>query len=258
MGNTLKKFLRNKNTVTILGVIAGFLVLYFSYNYRVGKAIEPRSIPCAKTEIGATQEITADMIKYVKVSSSFLSKNPNVATNANQLIGKRVSTGTSVPANGLFYIDQVVSPEELPDAAFANIPDGYTIYSLDVNIQKTFGNAIYPGNYIDLYFKAINNDNKLIYGKLIESIKVLDVKDSSGNHIFNKSTSGNVGAPDVLLFAVPDDMYLLLKKAELLYSSDAILPIPRNKSYSANPGETEIKSQYLQQFILSQTVPLSE
>lgn len=257
MGNTLKKFLRNKNTVTILGIIVGVLVLYFSYNYRVKQAIEPVSVPIAKVSIGATKEITADMIDYVKLSSNLLNKNPNIIRSADQIIGKRVTTGTTIPINGLFYADQVVSADELPDAAFANIPDGYTIYSLPVSLEKTYGNTIYPGNYIDLYLKAINDEQKLIYGKLIESIKVLDVKDSSGNHVFkgNQSTSN----PAVLLFAVKDDMYLLLKKAELLTSNSIdIYPVPRNASYSANPGETEISSHSLESFILDKTYKLAD
>lgn len=257
MGNTIRKFLRNKNTVTILGVIIGMLVLYFSYNYRVKQAIDPISVPCAKVSIGATKEITADQIEYVKLSSNYLNKNPNILRNASDVIGKRVATGTTIPINGLFYADQVVSADELPDAAFSNIPDGYTIYSLPVSLETTYGNTIYPGNYIDLYLKAVDEDGKLIYGKLVESIKVLDVKDSSGNHVFSDSEIKST--PAVLLFAVKDDMYLLLKKAELLTSNSIeILPVPRNASYSANPGETEIKSQYLESFILNKTYPLSE
>lgn len=261
MGNIFKKFLRNKNTVTILGVIAGMLVLYFSYNFRVKKAIEPISVPCAKVAIGPTEEITADKIKYVKLSSNYLNKNANIIRNANQVISKRVTTGTTIPANGLFYADQVVSADELPDAAFANIEDGETIYALPVSLETTYGNTIYPGNYIDLYLKAVNDEGKLMYGKLIESIKVLDVKDSSGNHVFTENSEA-VSNPAVLLFAVKDDMYLLLKKAEILGDSGSnsieILPVPRNKKYSANPGDTEIKSEYLKGFILSKTYQLAE
>ena len=254
MGNTLRKFLRNKNTVTLLGIIAGVLVLYFSYNYRVKQAIEPISVPVAKVEIGATQEVTADMIKYVKLSSGYLSKNPNIIRNASQVIGKRVTTGTTVPVNGLFYSNQIVSADELPDAAFSNIPDGYTIYSLRVDTGKTYGNTIYPGNYIDLYLNTKNTEGKLIYHKLIESIKVLDVKDASGNHVFKGSEKS--GSPAYMLFAVKDDMYLLLRKAELLGFDIQI--VPRNASYTAKAGETEVSNQYLQNFILSQTYPSPE
>ena len=35
MGNGLKKFLQNKNTVTVVGIVVVIFVLYFAYNYRI-------------------------------------------------------------------------------------------------------------------------------------------------------------------------------------------------------------------------------
>ena len=49
MGNliiSIKRFLGNKNTVTILGVLVGIIVLYVGYTYRVKKALEPQSTLC--------------------------------------------------------------------------------------------------------------------------------------------------------------------------------------------------------------------
>ena len=37
-----------------------------------------------------------------------------------------------------------------------------------------------------------------------------------------------------------------------------IIPVPRNASYSANPGETRESSEYIKNFILSKTVILPE
>jgi len=246
LGNTIKKFLSNKNTVTILGVIVGVLVLYFGYNYRVKKAVTPVSIPVAKVQIGSRTEITQDMIQFVDVSSSFLSKCPNVITNANQLIGKKVNIGSNIPVNGLFYTETVVNAEDMPDSAFANIPDGYTIFSLNVDNNLTYGNSMYPGNYIDLYLSG-SDSGKPMYGKFIESIEILDAKDSSGRHVFDGTAE--VGTTSVLLFAVPNDMYELLELAQDIGLD--IIPVPRNASYSANPGATEIKSDYFQGYILS-------
>ena len=39
--NTIKRFLGNKNTVTILGVVAGVIVLWAFYSYRVNQATTP-------------------------------------------------------------------------------------------------------------------------------------------------------------------------------------------------------------------------
>ena len=47
IGETIKRFVGNKNTVTILAVIAGVIVLWYFYNYRVDQAITTQSIPYA-------------------------------------------------------------------------------------------------------------------------------------------------------------------------------------------------------------------
>ena len=121
-----KKFIINKTTVTILGIIAGVAVLVGFYIYRVNNAINPTRIPVAKNEISATEEITADYIEWVSISSSFLS-DANVITNTNDLIGKYVTTGTSIPEGGMFYAEQVVEKRDLPNSVFEEIPDGYAL-----------------------------------------------------------------------------------------------------------------------------------
>lgn len=259
MGNlmtNLKRFISNKNTVTILGVILGVVVLYFGYNWRVNQAIELVSIPYATQAIGGKTKITSDMISTVEVNSSFIRNNPNIITDMNKLIDQFVNYGTPVPEGSFFYTGQVVAENELNDSAFNDIPDGYTIFSLSVNLHTTYGNSIYPGNYIDLYLKAIDDTGRLIYGQFITSIEVLAVKDSGGNHVFEGTSTGT---PAELLFAVPDDMYQLLMKADLLTSNSIeIVPVPRNASYTANKGETSVESSYLKNFILSKSATIPD
>ena len=250
--NGIKKFLGNKNTVTILCVISGILVLYIGYSWRVNNALSPTSIPYAKTTLTSRHVITTDDIGYMEVSSEVLSKSANMIRNSNQLIGKEVMYGTTIPQNSFFYNETVVSPETQPDSATADIPAGYTLFNLSVDLHTTYGNSIFPGNYIDLWFKGIDDQNKLIYTTLIRSIKVLDVRDSEGQSVFETSVEKRI--PSDLLFAVPDDMYSLLRKAQYLTSNSVeIIPVPRNKDYTANPGETEVASDYVRDFILSKT-----
>ena len=257
MGNSgfsLKRLLSNKNTVTILAVILGVVFLYIAYNMRVKQAIEPKSVPIANQDIIANQVISSDMYEYVNVSSSFVKKSPNLVTNPNQLIGKKIAPGNSIPQSGFFYTDQLVSSDDNIDPTVANIPNGYTLFELKVDLASTYGNSIYPGNYIDLYLKAYDGD-RLIYGKFIESIEVLDVRDASGRHVFDGGKSS--GTPSVLLFAVPDEMHLLLNKAKLL-SGIEMYPVPRNASYSENPSDTVIKSEFLKSYILSKSAVIPD
>lgn len=259
MGNvltTVKRFLQNKNTVTIIGVLLAILVLYIGYNYRVKQATTPVTVPYAKQELSSRTLITSDMIGYMEVSSSVVRNSANLITNASELINNYVSFGTTIPANSMFYKSQILKSNEMPDSAFADIPDGYTIYSLNVNLHSTYGNSIYPDNYIDLYFKGVDDTGLVMYGKFIESIKVLAVKDSQGNHVFETTVESRT--PSELLFAVPNDMYELLMKAGYISgNSIEIVPVPRNASYSANPGETNVSSDYIKNFILakSATIP---
>lgn len=260
MGNvltTVKRFLANKNTVTILGVLLAILVLYIGYNWRVKQAITPITVPYAKEELSSRTLITSDMIGYMEVSSSVVRSSSNIITSASELINNYVAYGTTIPANSMFYKSQILSSNEMPDSAFANIPDGYTIFSLGVDLHTTYGNSIYPGNYIDLYFKGVDDNGKLMYGKFIESIEVLAVKDSQGNHVFETTVENRT--PAELLFAVPDDMAELLEQATYItgYSIE-ILPKPRNASYSANPGERRVTSDYIKAFILSKSATIPQ
>ena len=238
-----KKFVINRTTVTILGIVAGIAVLVGFYIYRVNNAINPVKIPVATRDIDATEQITADDIEMVNISSSFL-KNANVITSTSELIEKYVATGTSIPKGGMFYTDQVVEKEELPNSVFEEIPDGYTIYQLAVNNETTYANSIFPGDRIDLwleYKQSSNEGGKIIFGEFISSIEVLAVRDSKGQNVFDV-TSGRT--PAYLLFAVKTDLYRYLKIAEKI-SNMTIVPIPRNQQYTEDAGSTEYNNEQL-------------
>ena len=255
--NTLKRFLSNKNTVTIIGVIAAVLVLWIGYSWRVSQAISPIKVPYAKHEITSRTKITSEMVGTIEIPKSMLSSSKNILDAPSKVIGKYVTYGATIPANSLFYSELLIEKDKMPDSAFANIQDGYTVYSLSVDLHSTYGNSIYPDNYIDLYVKAIDEDNKVIFGKLIESIKVLAVKDAEGRHVFESAAESRI--PSELLFAVPNDMYSLLMKAGYVTSGHiSIIPVPRNASYSANPGDTQVSSDYIKEFILNQSVMLPD
>ena len=68
----LKRFIQNKNTVTIICIVVGILTLVIGYNYRVNKAIDLVTIPYALKEIPRKTQITKDMIGHVKVPRSLV------------------------------------------------------------------------------------------------------------------------------------------------------------------------------------------
>lgn len=261
MGNfgfKLKKFIQNKNTVTIIGTILIVAILYLGYNWRISKATTPVKVPYAKVTIQPRTQITEDMIGYMDVLPSMV--NSKTITNVKYIVGKWSNYNTLIPEGSLFYNQTVISAEELPDAAFVNIQSGYVAYYLPVDTETTYGNSIYPGNYIDIYFKAINADGKVMVGKLIENVKVLAVKDRNGQHVFENSEKERT--PAIIIFALPDDINLLLRKASYLRNvkniSAEIIPVPTTESYSAEPGALKLSSTYLKSFIESNTALINE
>ena len=247
IGVTLKRFLGNKNTVTIIGVLAGIAVLYFGYNWRVNQAVQPIPVPFAREAIAGNTEITASMLDTVRVPKSMADNNPNLVRTQGAAIGKFVRYDTSIPRGSLIYDSQLMQQEELPNYHIRNIPEGYTIYALPVSHQSTYGNSIMPNDFIDLYFSAVDEDSAILFGRFIESIQVLAVRDSRGFNVFSSASSG---VPSVMLFAVPDDDFQLLRKSDLIRTNNIVLhPVPRNQEYSENPGETRVTSREVVDFI---------
>ncbi len=248
-GSIFKRLLGNKNTVTILGVLACIATLVIGYNYRVNNAISPIIVPYAKESIPSRTLITSDMVGRIKLASNYVNDSSNLIKNVNEVVNNYVSYKTNIPKGSLFYKETVKKADEMPDAAFANIADGFTIFSLGVTVDSTFANSIRAGDYIDLYMSTTNpTDNLVIYAKMIESIRVLAVKDSKGNNIL-KNTVAN-GKPSELLFAVPEDLYLLLMRAEAITSTKiSIEPVLRNEAYTDAANETQVSSEQLRNFI---------
>lgn len=257
---TLKKILSNKNTVTILGVLLGIVILYVGYNYRIKSQINPITVPYAIRTIPERTKITSDMIGSIDVPPSMLKGNPY--TNSRDIIGKYVNVSSTIPQGSLFYASSVVTQSQLPDAVIYNYPDGYVLVNMDVNTSTTYGNMIYPGNYIDMYLKVVNNidedensdiTDKIMIGKLIENIQVLAVLDSAGNNVF--SDLENVGTPSQMIFAVPEEYHILLRKAMYLRSYSAtLIPVPTNESLKDEPGAVAISNESLKDFINKVTV----
>ncbi len=250
----IKRFFKNKNTVTILAIVACLLILYFAYSTRIKRATEPQRVPYALVNIEPRTEITEDMVGIRSVPGSVIT--PNVITTTDSIIGYYVSNKVQIPADSLFYKDTILTWDELPTSIYGDIPDGWTIFYLPVDLDLTYGNSIFEGNYIDLYFNGYDEDNKILIGKFIESIKVLAVTDSYYNSVFEKTTSDTT--PSFLLFAVPDDYYLLLHKTLVVAGNGSLIPVPRNADYSLNPKETAIASTYIQRLIESRTVNITE
>ena len=187
-----KKFLTNKNTVTVVGVLAAIVILYIGYNMRINQAITPITVPYALEEINPGVQITEDMVGTKEIPQSM--SDGTILTDSADVIDMYSSADSVIPEGSLFYTRSVVSREQLPGSIILDYPRGYVLYNLDVDMASTYSNSIYPGNYIDIYLKvqnvvdpnnpAASGDDRIMVGKLLENVKVIAVYDSDGNNVF--------------------------------------------------------------------------
>ena len=250
--SVLKRFIGNKNVVTIFGIALCIGILVIGYFIRVNNSVSTTSIPFAKKELTARSIISESDIGNVRISQNYLTTSGNVITSAREVNGKAVAYYSNIPAGSLFYTTSIMNPEELPNASFKDIGEGNTIYNLEVNNDTTYSNSIRAGDYIDLYLYADDpfTQENIVFGCFIESIRVLGVKDSNGKNIVKNGS--DYGSPSELLFAVDDEYYLLLKDAEFL--GIKIIPVLHNGNYTVNatPDSTRVSSDYLKSIITSQ------
>ena len=258
---TLKRFFSNKNTVTIMCGILAILVLYVAYNARIKSLTDPIAIPYAINTINPGTQITSADVGVVNVPKSMI--RGSVLTSASAVIGKYVQKDSIIPQGSLFYTRCVVDKASLPGVDAYDYPDGHVLVNMDVTMSTTYGNLVYPENYIDIYLKAVNKIDEenitsetkdmIMVGKLIENVKVLAVVDANGDNVFQNLDQK--GTPAMVIFAVPEEYHILLRKAMYLRTYEAtLIPVPTKESLKSEPGEVKVSSENLRNFINEVTV----
>lgn len=248
-----KRFFKNKNTVTILGVIVILILLYVGYSTQIKNAVRPVSVPVASRNIQPRTLITDDMINMINLPS--ISVGDNVIRSRSMILGKYSNVNSMIPAGSMFYNETVIDAKDLPDAAFVDLEKDQIAYSFPVNMVSTYGNSIMPGNKIDIYMKVGNgNDEKVMIGKLLNNIKVLAVKDSSGRAVFQNTEENRT--PSMMIFGLKENMWLLLSKASYLSNQGVeLFPVPHSGKVKSE-GATEVSTKQLEDYINAHAVDI--
>lgn len=250
---SIKKIFTNKNVVTVIGIIIILVLLYVGYNNTIKTQTQPIKVPVAAQTIQPRTLITDDMITTISVPKAAISTN--VIRSASSVIGMYSNVNSVIPEGSMFYSNVLITKDKLPDSAFTEVADGERPYALTVTTASTYGNSIFPGNMIDIYMKAIDENGLIMVGRLLARVKVLAVKDSSGNNVFEDTSVSRT--PSNLLFGVSDDIYVLLKKAEYLKSFGVeLFPVPYGGTATIT-GDLYVDTIDLQNFIESNTKALS-
>lgn len=250
-----KKFFKNKNVVTVIGVVIILVLLYIGYSTQINNAVEPVQVPVATQTIQPRTQITDDMVQMVDMPN--ISLSDNVIRSTSLIVGKYSNVNSVIPEGSMFYTDTVIDEEELPDAAFAKVKAGEVVYNFPVDMESTYGNSIFPGNKIDIWMKVGDGDDeKIMIGKLIENIEVLAVKDSSGRAVFENTSDART--PSMMIFGLKNNLYTILRKASYMDSLGVELyPVPHGGEVTEE-GATQVSTQQLVDYIDAHSVNIPE
>ena len=258
LGISAKKFFTNKNTITIIGVVAILVILYFMYTKTINTATKKISVPVAAKTINPQTQITAEDIKYIEVASA--AKPDGVVMNQKEILDKYTGVGCTIPEGSMFYRSVIVNKEDLPGNwltllekdALGNLQKPYYF---SVNVTTTFGNSIQPGDYVDFYVKTYGEKDTLMFGKMISNIKVLAVTDGQGKDVFRSSQ--DIGSPAFLNFGLSNELHDLFKKAEYLNGTDIeLIVVPHGGAVKEEDLQVNVDSDTLRDFIQNKAFDL--
>lgn len=248
-----KRFITNKNVVTILLVIVILVVLYFGYSGSIKKQTNPVNMPVAAETIGPKTQITSELLTYKQVPSVMVDEN--AISYSAQILDMYTNVNVTIPEGSLFYEEWLVDEKNLPGSWIEQLDyeKGELGYYMDIDVESTLGNNVLPDTYIDIYMSAYDETGTPMFGKLMKNIKILVVHDGEGNDVF--ASTQEIGSPSKIGFAVSQDYYILLKKAEKL-NIDLVL-VPRGATVPEQDSAI-VASSILRDYIDAQTITIEE
>lgn len=250
--NSIVRFLKNKNTVTVIGVILIIAILWGGYYYQLQKTVKPKSVPVAARTIQPRTQITSDMIKYVEVPQSYISDN--ALTNQSDILNMYANYNTVIPEGSMFYEEAVTNKEALPNYILSLLKEGEFAVSYDLSeTDYTNGWGIMPGDKIDFYMRVTSDEGSVMLGKFLENVEIIAVTDDAGNNVYEVNDGSRT--PSKLIFGVKEDIFLLLLRAN--YIDIEMFPVQHGAWIDDSEATTKLTTQELIDYIKARTVQLS-
>lgn len=249
--NSVKRFFKNKNTVTILGVILILGILWGAYYYQVQKQVKPISVPVAAVTIQPRTQITSEMITFVEVPEAYITDN--VIRTESELISFYAHYNTLIPAGSMFYKETITTAESLPNYLLTLLKEGEIGVSYNLEAIEGVRPSIMPGDKIDLYMSVTTEEGKVMFGKLIENVEILSVVDSEGYNVYEVNDGSRI--PAYLNFGLQEDIFLLVMRAQLL--DIQLLPVQHGTWKNDENSQIMLTTQELIDYINARAVQLS-
>ena len=236
----------NKHKVVVSMFLCAILCIttLITYSSAVNQSLDLISVPVAKHQLNSGQLITLEDIAYINICKH--QQDPLYIVDINEIVNKRVEVFNSVAQNSMFYEGLLTSEDEISDSSIYKLNSGEVAVQIDADIKSSYANSIIVGHNVDLYYQGNatsynSEDNIIVYGQIVKSARVIDVKDKDGF-----SMNGEVFETDVIVVALKqEDAHIVNVAKALGYVSPIISYDNLNESSTNNYYDLEKMKQII-------------
>ncbi|MEM9190054.1 MAG: Flp pilus assembly protein CpaB [Myxococcota bacterium] len=172
-----KKALIAAAIAALLGL--GMLWLYMKRFEAEASGGPPVSVLMATQDIPLGTILTADMLGVREVPSSYLEERHIRASDAQRIIGIRVSMG--VRANeSVLWTDLSTTAQQRRDLS-GLVRNGMRAITIRADVTSAFGGLLRPGNRVDVLLTATRGPNDYVTLPLLQNVLVLAVGRDTGS-----------------------------------------------------------------------------
>ena len=198
-----------KNVIKPLMIVIFVLLIvigtYFYCDYRLNM----EDVYISKYNLSNRTLISENEIETIRVPTIYL--NDEVLLLKENIIGKYVKIGTSIPKGSFFYKGALDDIENMKDNINGELLNGevsYDISTNEINVNQAY---LLKGMYVDLYL-TINKD-KVLSNLLINNLKIIGLYDINHREIKEYDKESILGT---ICLAVPSESVSYLNKARVL------------------------------------------
>ena len=224
----------NKNKIVFSFILCIILCLttIYTYNVAVNKSLDLILVPVANKHLKSGQLITIDDLDYLEVCRHL--KDPLYITDKDDIVGKRVEIFNSIAQNAMFYKELITEEKDISDTSIYKLNSGEVAVQIDADIKSSYANSIIVGHSVDLYYQGNatsynSSDNIIVYGQIVKSARVIDVKDKDGF-----SMNGDVFETDVIVVALKQEDAHIVNVAKALGNVSPIISYDNLNESSTN------------------------
>lgn len=250
----MRKGMWKKRLFTLLTVLllVGSVMAYT----RIKIGNEVKQVVVTKVDIPSRTEITEEMLTTIAIPVRGVPSN--AVQRREDIVNKWTVNGYGLSRNSFLYADKIVAKDRLPDSGILALKENEVAFPLLVDLETSLANSIIPNSRVDLYFRSLVKGKKqgnesVIYGKVATQVRVVAVKDSDADHVFDEQGNTQTQFEEqakkdkhqlakIYIFALPKELNVLVNKAKLL---GEIIPVATGKN-SKSVGKFTNQSDVMQ------------